>query len=293
MKNAILIFFLFVPFLLHAQVFPEIQELNSKDFLFVQYQQDVEESARELFREGKASTTFYSYYTKDKDTFFSIAARCCISQETLCTVNSIEDSLSLVPGMKLILPTVNGVFVAEEAKTGIDFLLKGRFASRISEGEGNEYIIDGKKFYFFSGEKFSSGERAFFLNPGMSLPLAKSTLTSEFGKRKSPITGKWSFHRGIDLASPLGSTVMSCKMGLVKKVTFGDSVYGNYIVIEHPNGIESLYAHLGEVLVTEGESVSTGQKIGKVGLTGLTTGPHLHFEVKQNGEALNPEKYLK
>ena len=73
----------------------------------------------------------------------------------------------------------------------------------------------------------------------------------------------------------------------------GNKIYGNHIVISHAGGMESSYAHLSEILVEEGESVATGQKIGKVGTTGLSTGPHLHFEIKQNGSSLNPGKYLK
>ena len=126
----------------------------------------------------------------------------------------------------------------------------------------------------------------------MQLPLSKKIVTSGFGYRVSPITGKWKFHAGIDLAAPEGTEVYACKQGKVKTAAYSD-IYGNYIVLSHNNSTTSLYAHLSQILVQKNESVATGQKIGLTGTTGASTGPHLHFEVRENGTPMDPSKMIK
>lgn len=280
-------------FYAQAQNFPQIPSLESRDFLFSQYQQEVQQSQKDFLRLKSSVPTFYSYKAKKDDTVFTVAARCSIWQETLSTLNSIENSGEILEGKTLVLPSANGLFIPESPNTSIEILLSNEHKEEISQEIFGQYKINGRIFYFVPGEKFSPAERAYFLNPGMSMPLEKSVLTSSYGKRQSPITGRWQFHKGIDLAAPEGAPVFACKSGTVKFIKQEDRIYGNHIIISHPGGMESLYAHLSELLVSEGETVSTGQKIGKVGTTGLSTGPHLHFEIKQNGSYLNPGKYLK
>ncbi|MGN0728604.1 M23 family metallopeptidase [Treponema sp.] len=275
------------------QNFPEIPALESRDFLFSQYQQEVQESQKELFRENSAEPSFYSYKAKKGDSVITVAARCSIWQETLSTVNSIDTSSEPLEGKTIILPTANGLFIPENPNSSIEILLSNEHSEKISLGNSAAYKINGRLFFFIPGARFSPAERAYFLNPGMSMPLEKSILTSSYGKRKSPITGKWQFHRGIDLAAPEGTPVFACKSGTVKKIERGNRIYGNLIVLSHAGGLESYYAHLSAILTEEGSAVATGQKIGEVGSTGLATGPHLHFEIKQNGSAQNPEKFLK
>lgn len=280
-------------FYIWAQSFPQIPSLESRDFLFSQYQQEVQQCQKDFFKSNTSVPTFYSYKAKKGDTIFTVAARCSVWQETLSTANSIENSAELLEGKTIVLPSANGLFIPEFPATSIEFLLASEHKERIFQESFTKYKINERFFYFIPGERFSPAERAYFLNPGMSMPLEKSILTSDYGKRQSPITGRWQFHKGIDLAAPAGTAVFACKTGTVKSVERGNRIYGNHIVISHAGGMESSYAHLSEILVEEGEAVSTGQKIGKVGTTGLSTGPHLHFEIKQNGSSLNPGKYLK
>ena len=285
------IFFSF--FYVRAQNFPQIPSLESRDFLFSQYQQEVQQCQKDFFKSNTSTPAFYSYKAKKGDTVFTVAARCSIWQETLSTANSIENSGESLEGKTIILPSANGLFIPEFQNSSIEFLLANEHKEKISQGTFEQCKINGRIFYFIPGERFSPAERAYFLNPGMSMPLEKSILTSDYGKRQSPITGRWQFHKGIDLAAPAGTSVFACKIGTVKSVERGNRIYGNHIIISHAGGMESAYAHLSEILVEEGQSVSTGQKIGRVGTTGLSTGPHLHFEIKQNGSSLNPGKYLK
>ena len=117
-------------------------------------------------------------------------------------------------------------------------------------------------------------------------------ISSNYGYRTHPITGKVSsFHKGIDIASGSGNPVLAAASGTVVK-SYMSSSYGNYIVISHGGGLMTAYAHLSRRLVSVGDTVSAGQQIGKVGSTGNSTGPHLHFEVYVNGSTVNPMNYV-
>lgn len=292
LHNISFLLFLTLAVVAHSEEYPEIPRLESREPLFVQYQGEVEQSQKDFIRTGEAAPGFYTYKAKASDTIFTLAARCSIWQETLATANSIGQSSEVLEGRTLYLPTANGLFIAEEPETSMELLLAASSGARIEELSPASYTLGGRVFYFIPGIRLSPTERAYFLDPSMVMPLSESVMTSGFGNRESPITGAWQFHRGVDLASPLGSPVMACKSGIVERVEKGSHVYGNYVMIRHSGGLESLYAHLGDILVTEGSSVATGEVIAKVGLTGLTTGPHLHFEITQNGSNVNPEAYM-
>jgi len=112
-------------------------------------------------------------------------------------------------------------------------------------------------------------------------------LTSGFGWRTHPVHGGRRHHNGIDLGARHGSDVFAADSGVVITSTYG-SGYGHYIVISHGNGMTTLYAHLSSRKVSSGATVSKGQVIGLIGSTGVSTGPHLHFEVSVNGTRINP-----
>jgi TonB family protein len=115
--------------------------------------------------------------------------------------------------------------------------------------------------------------------------------TSGFGKRLNPITKKEDFHPGIDIAAKKGTPVLSAAAGTVTVSEFNDQD-GNRIVVDHGNGYTTAYHHLDSRAVKQGDSVTQGQLIGKVGSTGVSTGPHLHFEVRCNGEPRNPFDFI-
>jgi murein DD-endopeptidase MepM/ murein hydrolase activator NlpD len=123
------------------------------------------------------------------------------------------------------------------------------------------------------------------------MPIAMARVTSEFGHRANPLGKGHVFHRGIDLAAPVGTPVYAVAAGTVIK-SIRDRSYGNVVVINHHNGYKTLYAHNSKLLVKVGEKVKAGQPIAKVGSTGHSTGPHLHFEIHRSGERVDPGPYL-
>ena len=121
---------------------------------------------------------------------------------------------------------------------------------------------------------------------GKSIPV-----TSPYGIRKDPFDGELRFHKGVDLAAPEGMPFRTVEAGTVVYAgVLGD--YGNTVIVEHPNGDRTLYAHASSILVRPGESVGTEQVIGTVGSSGRSTGPHLHFEVRRNGTSIDPQEFL-
>ncbi len=123
------------------------------------------------------------------------------------------------------------------------------------------------------------------------MPLEGARLSSDFGMRMHPVIGGRRQHKGVDLASPSGTPVFATADGIVGRAERFSS-YGNYVQIEHGAALETRYAHLSHIAVTQGQRVRKGDVIGLVGSTGRSTGPHLHYEVRVAGEAVNPIPYM-
>ena len=119
------------------------------------------------------------------------------------------------------------------------------------------------------------------------LPLGRAMLTSRFGMRTHPLLGLRRAHTGIDLAAPTGTPVFATARGTVTAASWQGG-YGLLVAVSHGAGLQTRYAHLSRIAVYPGQSVKAGDLIGHVGSTGRSTGPHLHYELRQNGQALNP-----
>ena len=122
-------------------------------------------------------------------------------------------------------------------------------------------------------------------------PISGGRLTSGFGKRNAPKKGASTYHKGVDWATPTGTPVYASCGGTVAKAGWG-SGYGYVVYINHADGRQTRYGHLSKVLVSVGQSVKQGDRIALSGNTGVSTGPHLHFEILINGSQVNPLKYL-
>ena len=120
----------------------------------------------------------------------------------------------------------------------------------------------------------------------------RNVVTSEFGNRRDPFTGERRGHTGMDLAVPTGTSVRAALPGTVTVSTYNQGGYGYYVMIDHGSGLSTLYGHNSQLLARVGQTVEAGDVIALSGSTGRSTGPHLHFEVRINGERTNPRSYL-
>ena len=117
-------------------------------------------------------------------------------------------------------------------------------------------------------------------------------ITSGFGYRDKPTAGATSYHQGYDIGASAGAAIVAAADGVVTSTGYS-SVLGNYVILSHGGGLFTIYEHCSAVLVSRGQSVSRGSTIAKVGSTGVSTGPHLHFGVQLNGKYVDPGNYLK
>lgn len=122
------------------------------------------------------------------------------------------------------------------------------------------------------------------------VPVENGTITDTFGSRLNPITKKEENHKGLDIGVPLNTDALAVKSGVVLDKGVSSS-YGNWVKYDTNDGYTILYAHLNKVLVEKGEKVEKGQVIALTGSTGNSTGPHLHYEIMENGEHINPYEY--
>ncbi|MBC7282268.1 M23 family metallopeptidase [Hoeflea sp.] len=126
----------------------------------------------------------------------------------------------------------------------------------------------------------------------IGIPAPGQEITSKFGNRRDPFLGRLAFHGGIDFRTPTGTSIYSSGSGVVTHAGRNGG-YGKMVEIDHGNGITTRYAHLSRVEVRQGDHVAMGAEIGKSGSTGRSTGPHLHYEIRRNGDAIDPMHYLK
>ncbi|RVT91233.1 M23 family metallopeptidase [Sphingomonas crocodyli] len=143
---------------------------------------------------------------------------------------------------------------------------------------------------FMSWKKLDAMEKGVISIPSIK-PLADFTFTSAFGVRRDPFRGGAAMHAGIDLASKTGTPIYATADGMVNRAEwFGG--YGNCVEVEHGKGISTRYGHMSKIVAHPGQRVHRGDLIGYVGSTGRSTGPHLHYEVRIDGRAVNPIPFL-
>ncbi len=151
------------------------------------------------------------------------------------------------------------------------------------------------QYNFLKASTFSSGFRKYHrpwqVNVRPSLWPVYGRLLSSYGKRSDPFSGEGAFHSGVDITASLGSSIKASADGVVSHADWG-SGYGRLVVVDHGNGLQTYYAHLMRIDVIAGQEVRRGQLLGASGSSGRSTGPHLHYEVRQNGTPVNPYIFL-
>lgn len=277
---------------------PPIRELSSLDPVFGQFEGDVARSRLLLARGADSGElishlALYSWTSDGSMDLMSVSARCTIPYDSLASLNRISRNGPVAAGTVLLLPSVPGLWIFPAGEEDLDRLLLARLSPVDGPSRtGVALSLPGiGPCTFFPGEDFNATERAFFLNTAFRFPLPAGRLTSDWGYRSDPFTGKRHFHRGIDLAAPVGTEVYATRDGVVSFVG-EDRIYGRYIVITHENGWSSLYGHFSKIETSLHKRIRSGSIIGRVGSTGLSTGPHLHFEIRRNGDARNPGELL-
>ncbi|MEM5948582.1 M23 family metallopeptidase [Spirochaetia bacterium 38H-sp] len=243
-----------------------------------------------------SSLNVQEYTIKQGDTLYDIAKKFNLRLDTIISFNTMSDVRRIPVNTTIHIPDRNGVLYTVNKGDSLESIAKKYGISMISILDANDLSTDklkvGQKL-FLPDAKMSSFELKKALGELFIYPI-KGRLTSSFGMRTNPFTGKGplSFHNGIDIANPIGTPVKAALAGKIVRAGT-HSIYGKYVIISHYGGFQTLYGHMSRILVKSGQYVSQGQKIGEVGNTGYSSGPHLHFSVFKNGKAVDPLKYLR
>lgn len=240
------------------------------------------------------------YHAKNGDNLWSIAKKNDLDFYTLLSINRMDKANRISIGQKVKIPNQRGLlYTVNKGDTLEDIALENGISIRkiirvnriLDPGEikpGTDLFIPGVKISHSYSKVLLKNSG---IPPKFGQPCRKSRMSSRFGYRKDPFTGRRAFHSGVDFAPGYGAKAVASMGG---KVTYAGYMggYGKLVVIRHANGYTTRYGHLSRILVRKGRYVSQGQQIGKVGSTGRSTGAHLHFEVRKNGKPLNPLKFI-
>jgi murein DD-endopeptidase MepM/ murein hydrolase activator NlpD len=233
------------------------------------------------------------YAVKPGDTISGIAITLGMNVDTISSMNRVAGRgvHNVTVGETLKIPSQNGITMAAAA----DFDEQCRLKDVIPEDvlAANSLTRDQLKTgmqLFFPNVQHTGYDLALAVGLAVSLPL-RGWQTDAFGRRMDPFTGQASQHYGVDIAAAEGSAIRSATDGVVVQAGY-DEGYGNFVQVRAQRGFSYIYGHMSRILTRNGARVATGQVIGLVGHTGHATGPHLHFEVRQNGTPQNPRYYL-
>lgn len=255
------------------------------------------ENSLDIAKHFTEPVSFKNYTVRSGDTISGIAKKFGLGNiSTLISVNDIGNVRQLAAGQKLKIPSIDGVIYSVKSGDSLNSIVS-------KYGISLETLVDVNEL---SSEVLQKGQQLFIPGVGLDkqtlqnamgdmfkMPIsAKFRWSSPYGSRIDPIAGVKSFHTGVDMACPTGTPIYASMSG--KVITAGiNRVYGNYVIIDHGNGYQTLYAHMSKIIATKGQWVSQGTRIGLVGSTGYSTGPHLHFTVYKNGKLVNPMSVLK
>ena len=241
--------------------------------------------------------SFQNYRVKSGDTISGISKKFGLSNiSTLISVNDISNVRQLAAGQKLRIPSMDGIVYTVKKGDTIDSVVSKyniRLESLLDVNELSTDRLVAGQILFIPGAALDRTTLKNAMGELFILPISAAfTWSSPYGWRTDPIAKVKSFHTGVDLACPQGTPILASQSGKVSTVGF-NRVYGNYIILDHGNGYQTLYAHMYKTIAKKGTWVSQGTRIGLVGTTGYSTGPHLHFMVYKNGGRIDPMTVLR
>ncbi|AHC14614.1 M23 family metallopeptidase [Salinispira pacifica] len=234
------------------------------------------------------------YQIQNGDTLGQIALDFDLNMDTLISFNQIRDVRRMQVGQSLQIPNRDGLLHHVEQGDSLSALSDeyGSSLNAILDANSldSETISPGDTI-FIPGVKMNQTDLKLVLGELFIYP-ASGRFTSGFGYRADPFTGARRFHNGVDWANRVGTPIKASMAGTVVHVESQIGNYGRFVIIQHPRGFQTLYAHMDSIAVSRGEYVSQGEMIGRMGNTGRSTGPHLHFSLIRNGNFVDPLAYL-
>lgn len=239
---------------------------------------------------------YRAYSVKPGDMVGTIATQYGVSQDAIISLNKLRNTRTLQIGQILKIPSMDGISYTvktDDTPESIADKYKISLEKLAAVNALTDNSIEPASVIFLPDAKLDWATLQEINGDLFRRPLHSSYyITSRYGWRDNPfLNGMRSFHNGMDMAAPKGTAVYAALNGQVVSTGYS-TVYGNYIIIRHHSGYQTLYGHLNTILTSKGSFVSVSSKIGTVGNTGMSTGPHLHFTVYKNGATINPAGLL-
>jgi murein DD-endopeptidase MepM/ murein hydrolase activator NlpD len=235
-----------------------------------------------------------SYTVRSGDSIASAAKKFGLRVDTLISMNGITSSASFRAGTVLKVPNMDGLVRKVRSGDSLGSIAKLYGTDLTSLADANDLgssVIRPGQVIFIPGARLSESELKRIFGERVVWPV-RGTISSNFGYRDNPFTGIRQFHAGLDIVVGMGSAVGAAMDGKVADVGY-NSVFGNYVILNHADGLQTLYGHLKSLTAKKGQTIPQSQPIGLSGSTGYSTGPHLHFALFRKGSPINPLKYLK
>lgn len=235
-----------------------------------------------------------TYTVARNDTLDAISRRYGLRMDTLISVNGLGDARRIIAGSTLKVPNIDGVVYTVRKGESLAGIAAAKGISVIDIVDANDLAsqtIQPGQSLFIPGARLSSYDLKKALGQLVIWPIT-GRISSSFGYRPNPFTGVRQFHNGLDIVGPLDSRVKAAMDGKVAETGYS-AVFGNFVILSHPEGYQTLYAHLNKISVKSGASIAQGSTVGLLGSTGYSTGPHLHFGVFKRGSPIDPLKLLK
>jgi murein DD-endopeptidase MepM/ murein hydrolase activator NlpD len=233
------------------------------------------------------------YVVQKGDSLYSISKRYNVSLDSIISVNELDAAYFIQIGKVLLIPNMSGVLYTVQRGDNLSSITANYRVDMnrlVDINDLESSVIYVGQRLFIPGGKLSDWERSKALGTLFIYPV-RGRLTSRVGFRTDPFTRKRAYHAGIDVANRIGTPVTAAQAGKVTYVGYKGN-YGKTIIIAHQQGYTTLYGHLDKILVKRGQVIRQGERIGTVGNTGRSTGPHLHFEIHHYGKILDPLKIL-
>ena len=235
-----------------------------------------------------------SYTVRRGDTLQTIARQFGLREDTLISANNLSSKAQLLVNKTLKVPNMNGIYHSVRRNENLSKIasIYGTDMTRIADANNmTSAVLKVGDRLFIPNAKLDASVLRNFYGTTFIWP-ARGPISSPFGYRSNPFSGQRTFHAAIDIVVNRGTPIKATREGKVAYTGY-NAVFGNYVIIRHSDGYQSLYAHLDRVLTKKGVSVNQGEVIGLSGNTGQSTGPHLHFGVFHNGQAVDPRTYVK
>ncbi len=266
-------------------LFREMEKLNDNDLLLTEKQKEI----------GIQPLEFTIYYIRRGDSLNKIASKFGINFDSVVSVNKIRNARSLIVKRPILIPNQIGIYYRVRRSDTMTKIAKRYRRYKVTEEKiqkindlDSRDLLTGETL-FIPGGRLTRNQREKVMGLEYAIPVS-GRVVSGVGYRRDPFHGRWNFHPGVDIAAPYGRKVFAGKSGRVKLACWYGG-YGKCVIIQHRGGYETRYGHMSRIYVRKGQWVRRNTLIGRVGSTGRSRGPHLHFEVRYKNKIINPFRY--